>query len=75
MKKKAYKFLNRRLFQILLLYYLVAYIIDFIATLLIYNQNEELTFVLEQLIIQYLILFASKLAYILAALWLQEVSL
>ncbi|WP_435623082.1 sensor histidine kinase [Flagellimonas sp.] len=70
MKKRAYKFLNRRLFQVLLLYYLVAYIIDFIATLLIYNQNEELTFVLEQLIIQYLILFASKLAYILAALWL-----
>lgn len=70
MKEKPYQFIDPKLFRILLVYYLVAYIIDFTGTILIYNQNEESTVILGHLILQYLILFICKLTYIIVSLWL-----
>lgn len=62
------KFLSKRLFRLLLIYYLVAYIIDFIGILLIYNQTENTNTSFGELGTQYLIVFVSKLSYILLAL-------
>lgn len=70
MKKDTTTFLDRQLLQVLLAYYLVAYIIDFTATVLIYHENEESTLMLGQVVIQYLIFFLSKSSYILLSLWL-----
>ncbi|WP_413979256.1 sensor histidine kinase [Maribacter sp. 2307UL18-2] len=70
MKEKPYQFLDPKLFRVLLVYYLVAYIIDFIGTILIYNQNDESTVILGHLVLQYLILFVCKLTYIAVSLWL-----
>ncbi|PRX53936.1 sensor histidine kinase [Flagellimonas meridianipacifica] len=72
MKTRAYTFLDRRLFQILLIYYLVAYVIDFAATVLIYNQDETSNNVLGQLAIQYVIFFVAKLSYVIGALLLTK---
>ncbi|WP_422860574.1 sensor histidine kinase [Flagellimonas sp. S174] len=72
MNTKAYRFLDRKLFQVLLVYYLVAYVIDFLATVLIYNQDETSTIVLGQLAIQYVIFFVAKLSYVLVALLLTK---
>lgn len=72
MKTQTHTYLDRRLFQMLLVFYLVAYIIDFIGTILIYNQDETSEVALDQLAIQYVILFVSKLSYILVALSLTQ---
>lgn len=66
MTKKPLRFLDGQLFQILLVFYLVAYVIDFVATLLIYRQEED--FSAGQVAIQYLIFFVSKLSYVVGAL-------
>ncbi|WP_350285144.1 histidine kinase [uncultured Croceitalea sp.] len=72
MGKHFGKLIDKKLVQVLLVYYLIAYIIDFVGTVLIYHQQNELDVLIRELLIQYGVFFVTKLAYIFTALLLTK---